>query len=76
MILFSYMLCVVCMFECVYLYIYLGIILICIAYFTLFNIPEDGHDHDDHSSDDEEAKTLGSSGAVVFSAGVVGPDGL
>lgn len=45
--------------------------MICIVLFCYsFNIPEDGHDHDedDHSSDDEEAKTLGSSGAVVFSA--------
>ena len=58
-----------------YLYICaIGIILICIVYFvTLFDIPEDGHDHgeDDHSSGDEEAKTLGSSGAVAFSAGGV-----
>ena len=60
------------MFECVYLYIHDHIDLY--RYFvTLFNIPKDGHDHgeDDQSSGDEEAKTLGSSGAVVYSAGGV-----
>ena len=56
-------------FEYVYLYIYhWNYIDLYRSILLLFSIPEDGHDH---SSDDEEAKTLGSSGAVAFSAGGV-----